>query len=416
MFDFDLIMTFAMMTLLFLRQIAIFKQPGKINYAPILLAIGTIGAMSHLLLHPEHNDVALLFRESLLPLFFGLLLFIIMNVMHQTVLRDENQRRIQELERFASEVEHIKKNIEASDVRLQSLSSTEHEIKQTLDRFSNIDFTSLKNIEENQHTFFSKFETIFEQQQSVLKSFENFTDEKLPDIDAVIHRHIDMLRIAEQDHYNHLKKAINVLLDENEALQNAFANIKVQAPPQPLISDEKLKVVVLKIDNLMQQVVHDFERQMISLRAQSESLSTSISESDSLMENIRKQEEVLMNELVLSSKHIKQMHDDSQKTGATLEPIVEMLDRVKAVQHDYIQAKERLDMLVDALQSVEEFQFEKMRDHIETLSTNLTEKIEQSLENLHKHYNIAHQDISKTVQELSTRARFAKSYKNDDQP
>jgi DNA repair exonuclease SbcCD ATPase subunit len=415
MFDFDLMMTFAIMTLLFLRQIAIFRQPGKINYAPILLGIGAIGAMSHLLLHPEYNDWALLLRESLLPLFFGLLLFIIMNVMHQTVLRDENQRRIQELERFTSEVEHIKKNIEASDVRLQSLSSTEHEIKQTLDRFSNIDFTSLKSIEENQHTFFSKFETIFEQQQTVLKSFETFTDEKLPDIDSVIHRHIDMLRIAEQDHYNHLKKAINVLLDENEALKNAFANIKVQVPPQPLISDEKLKAVVLKIDNLMQQVVHDFERQMISLRAQSESLSTSISESDSLMESIRKQEEVLMGELVLSSKHIKQMHDDSQKTGATLEPIVEMLDRVKAVQHDYLQAKERLDMLVDALQNVEAFQFEKMRDHIETLSVNLTEKIEESLENLHKHYNIAHQDISKTVQELSTRARFAKSYKNDDQ-
>ena len=416
MFDLDLMITFIIMALIFLRQIAIFKQPGKINYAPIILGIGAIGAMSHLLLYSQSGNVLLLFREALLPLFFGLLLFMVMNIMNQTVLRSENQKRIRELERFTSEVEHIKKNIEASDIRLKSLNSTERDIKQILERFSNIDFTAIKNIEENQHTFFAKFETIFEQQQQVLKTFETFSNEKLPDIDAVIHRHIDILRIAEQDHYNHLKKAMNTLLDEKKELKSALADINIEMPLQPLISDAKLSEVVLKVDNLMQQVVNDFERQMILLRAQSEGLATAIAESDSLMQSIRKQEEIMMRELLHSGKYLKQMHEDSQKTSEALEPMLEMLERVKSVQNDYLKAKERLDMLVDALQSVEEFQFEKMREHIEALSADLSEKIDTSLENLHKHYNIAHQDISKTVQELSTRARFAKSYKNDDQP
>ncbi len=413
MFDMDLLITFVLMGLIFLRQIAIFKQPGKINYAPILLGIGAIGAMVHLLLNPEYEDFYLLFRQALLPLFLGLVLFIFMNIMHQTVLRGENQHRIEVLERFILEMAHIKKNIEASDVRLQSLSATERDIKQILDRFSHIDFTSLKNIEENQHTFFQKFETIFEQQQAVLKTFETFTNEKMPDIDAVIHRHIDLLRIAEQDHYNHVQKGMAALMANHNELTERIATLKLDTPA-PLINDVKLKEVVLKIDTLMQQIVNDFDRQMVSLRAQSEGLSTAIAESDSAMQSIREQEELLMSELLVSTKHVKEMHDSSGSLGDIYAPLLELTERVATISGDYSAAQRRLDVLAEALQSVEEVQIEKMREHIETLSDTLTQKIDESLENLHQHYNIAHKDISKTVQELSTKAKMARSYQSED--
>ena len=43
MFDIDLLIAFAFMALLFLRQISILKQPNKINYASLIIIIGTIG-------------------------------------------------------------------------------------------------------------------------------------------------------------------------------------------------------------------------------------------------------------------------------------------------------------------------------------------------------------------------------------
>lgn len=414
MFDMDLLITFGLMALLFLRQIAIFKQPGKINYAPLLLGIGAIGGIIHLLLHPDHTDFYLLFREALLPIFFGLILYIFMNIMHQTQLRNESQHRIDILSRFASEVEHIKKNIEASELRLQSLNMTEQEIKRTLDKFSNIDFTSLKNIEDNQHTFFQKFETIFEQQQEVLKSFETFSNEKLPDIDNVIHRHIDMLRIAEQDHYNHLQKGITTLIDGKNQLISTIEHVKIDIPEQPLISDAKIKEVVLKTDNLLQQVVNDFERQMVSIRAQSEGLATAMAESDSLISSIREQEEVMMSQLLLSSKRMQELHDQGGEIRQIYEPLSQVTERIAEIEADYLKSKNRLDTLADALQSVEEFQFEKMRSHIETLSETLSSKIDESLNTLHEHYNIAQKDITNTVQELSTKAKLARSYQSED--
>ena len=139
----------------------------------------------------------------------------------------------------------------------------------------------------------SYYETLFEQQHKVLQSFEDFTNEKMPDIDAVIHRHIDILRIAEQDHYKHLQKALTTLMESDKSLHESIGLLK-NSGPAPVISEAKLKEVVLKVDNLLQQVVNDFERQMISLRAQSEGISTAMAESDSLIGSIRDQEETMM--------------------------------------------------------------------------------------------------------------------------
>jgi hypothetical protein len=409
MFDLDLLITFAFMAVLFLRQIAIFKQPNKINYSPLLLGIGAIGAMTHLLLNPDHENFYLLFRESLLPLFFGLLLYIVMNILHQTQVGIENQQRTDILSRFAVEVEHIRKNIEASDVRLQSLNTTEQEIKHIIQKFSNIDFTSLKNIEENQHTFFQKFEAVFDQQQEVLKKFESFTDEKMPDIDSVIHRHIDMLRIAEQDHYNHIQKALSTLISDKKELLGAVESFKNSAPSHGL-SDTKIREVVLKTDHLLQQVVNDFERQMISLRAQSEGIATAMSESESLVGDIREQEEMMMSQILLSSQRMDELQKQSADIRNVYEPLLELMERISEIKEDYSEAKEQLSLLAQALQNVEEVQFESMREHIENLSQTLSSKIDDSLDNLHEHYNIAQKDITKTVQELSSKAKMARSY------
>ncbi len=406
MFSVDLLISFVLMGLLFLRQIAIFKEPNKINYSPLLLGIGAIGSMAHLLLDPSHSDFYILFREALLPMFFGLLLYIIMNILHQTQVGIENRQRSDILSRFAIEVEHIKRNIETSDIRLNSLYDTELEIKHILENFSNIDFTSLKNIEENQKIFIEKFENIFQRQDEVLKTFDTFTQEKMPDIDAVIHRHIDILRIAEQDHYNHLQKSI-------DKITNQIDEIK-EIEPKVMIGEEEIKEVVLKIDNLLQQVVTDFERQMISIRAQSEGISTAMSESDNLVGKIREQEELIMSQLLLSSQGMTKLLEYGDKIEDIYRPLLELTDRLTDIKRDYINAKEELDGLSTALQNVEGFQFEKMREHIENLSQTLSEKIEQSLNNLHEHYNIAQKDITKTVKELSSKAKIAHSYKSED--
>jgi chromosome segregation ATPase len=222
-----------------------------------------------------------------------------------------------------------------------------------------------------------------------------------------------LLRIAEQDHYNHIKKALLIISNDNKEIHKSFHKIE-NTKSQTVISDDKIKEVILKTDNLLQQVVTDFERQMISLRAQSEGIATAMSESDNLVGNIREQEELIMSQLLLSSQRMSELHEKSAEVKNIYEPLTELIQSIKEIKADYTDARNQLGMLTDSLQSVEEFQFEKMREHIENLSDTLTDKIEQSLENLHEHYNIAQKDITKTVKELSSKAKMAQSYKGDE--
>ena len=80
MFANDLLLSFAFMAILFLRQIFILRQPNKINYAPLMVGIGLISSIVHFIIHPEVTDFVLLVRESLFPLLVSLLLYIVMNI------------------------------------------------------------------------------------------------------------------------------------------------------------------------------------------------------------------------------------------------------------------------------------------------------------------------------------------------
>jgi len=84
MYESDLLLAFSFMALLFLRQISILKQANKINYAPLMVGIGAISSIVHFIIFPDQKEISLLLRESLLPLLVSLLLYIVMNILHQT--------------------------------------------------------------------------------------------------------------------------------------------------------------------------------------------------------------------------------------------------------------------------------------------------------------------------------------------
>ena len=111
MFESDLLLAFAFMAVLFLRQIAILKRPNKINYAPLMIGIGAISTLVHFIIHPDTSNVILLFRESLFPLLVALLLYIVMNIMHQTQV-SENARHQEEFSKvLVKELSELKEFI-----------------------------------------------------------------------------------------------------------------------------------------------------------------------------------------------------------------------------------------------------------------------------------------------------------------
>jgi hypothetical protein len=83
MISLDLLVSIVVMSLFFLRHTAVYKDPNKINYTPVVLALGIIGGLLHFILSGGMD--ANVVKESLLSFGFGITLSAIMSVMSQTV-------------------------------------------------------------------------------------------------------------------------------------------------------------------------------------------------------------------------------------------------------------------------------------------------------------------------------------------
>jgi chromosome segregation ATPase len=412
MFGLDFIITFALMGLLFIRQVMIFKDPNKINYAPLLLGIGGIGAIVHLLLHPETENFVMVFRESLLPFFGGLMLFVIMNILQQTKQREMNLLQHEVTQRMMTQVGQLKEYITVLEENQHLISEQEETMRNEMKLVFQNEKESLQRIQKNQENFVDKIEAIIAHQEEALQNFENFTHKELPDIDNVIHRHIDMLRISEQDHFNQIKQALKQRPEQSDMKEEMAALHKSLNALIPAFKSAASDIVA-DVNDDVNAMIRNFAQQLSALRSQSDAIATTLNEDETLLESVKEQSQMLMKQMVLSAKQMDEVLNESSRVKELFEPLHELTEKLSSVHSDYISAKLQLDRLSVTLQNVEIEQLDKMRLQIDTIAEELSSKIESSIAQLHEHYHIAEKDISKTVQELATRVKMQKSYTSD---
>ena len=410
----DFLVTYSVMGLLFLRQVAIFKQPNKINYAPLLLGVGAIGSMMHLLLHPENGDLLLLLRESLLPLFAGLMLFIVMNILQQARQHRYMQSQQEFTHKLMDQVAALQTYIGKLEVNQHLISAKEDSNRDKLGDVFEAELQALAAIQENQRHFVSKIASIMEQQETLFKRLETFTQKEIPDLDNVVHRHIDMLRIAEQDHFNQLKQALKSLGEApHENGEKALLAIESAVAKLEKVHLEGAAAMTARAGREFEQLSADLSRRLNLLKSQSESFSTALSEDENLLRELRNQSELVMKQMLLSAKSMDEIVGSSERIRDLYAPLQGLIEEVENVHGDYVKAKVQLETLAASLENMDALQVEQMRRQIEALSENLSERIDNSLEKLHEHYHIAQKDISQSVKELSSRAKLQQSYRVD---
>jgi archaellum component FlaC len=153
-----------------------------------------------------------------------------------------------------------------------------------------------------------------------------------------------------------------------------------------------------------------FEKQIISLKAHSEGVRTSLYEGENILDGIREQSEMIMKQMVLSSKKMDEL--ESKNSGlhdiySTVKDLVKDIENIKA---DYVKSQSQLSMIAQDMKISEAEQIEAMKKQIESLGKILTQKIDDSLEKLHEHYHIAGEDITQSVQMLAKKAQLQKGY------
>ena len=412
----DFLVTYGIMGLLFLRQILVFRQPNKINYAPLLLGVGAIGSMVHLLLHPETDNFLLLLRESLLPMFAGLMLFIVMNILQQARQHRHLQTQQEFTQKLIDQVESLQSYISKLEANQQLLSEKEDSTRDRMGDIFESERRALETIIENQQRFVGQIGSIFDRQEELLGQLETFTHQEMPNLDSVVHRHIDMLRIAEQDHFNQLKNTLTTLREhpsENEEAPQLLHAIESALVKLESLHRNGAAAIGRGVASEVERLVTEISRSLGTLKSQSESFSLALKENEHLLHELRSQSELVMKQMVVSAKSMDGIVDSGERVLELYTPLEELVASVERTHGDYVKAKAELEALARAMQHMDDEQMQRLREQVETLSQRLNERIDSSLEKLHEHYHIAQKDISQTVKELSSKAQLLRSYSSE---
>jgi len=410
MFSGEQLLSFLFMALLFLRQISILKQPNKINYAPLMVGIGAISSVVHFIIHPNTQDVILLLRESLFPLLVSLLLYIVMNILHQTQQTEIAKSQTEFSKVLVEQITELKEFMLELENRMGSVQQTDREAQEEIRVKFIEDIKILHTIQANQKEFLTKFDEMQIWHKDVSKEFEKFTNVQMPHLDDIVHEHIDILRIAEQDHYNKLNSTLEKAVASRGELSEDMDDLKENLQSMKAISDTIAKSITKHTLQQLSGVTKSFESEIVALKSHSEGVKTSLYESESTLATIRTQSEMIMKQMILSSKKMNDLEAKNSGLHDIYSTMNELMKEMEVVKADYVKSQSQLSIIANELKSSEREQVQTMQEQIDTLGETLTKSIEESLSKLHEHYHIADDDITQSVQMLAKKAQLQRGY------
>lgn len=410
MFATDLLISFGFMALLFLRQIIILKRPNKINYAPLMIGIGAIGTLIHFILHPDTSNIVLLMRESIFPLLVAMILYIIMNILHQTQVSENARTQEEFIKVLVSEITQLKAFIlEIEEKMMHSQESERQSQEEIRQKFKN-DIRALDTIQENQTKFIDKFKEMEEWHKDVSKGFDYFSEVQLPELDNVVHKHIDILRVAEQDHYNKLTTLLEKAVESRGDISEEIVELKANLESVKNISDEIAHTITKQTISELSSVTKAFESQILSLKSHSESVSTSLYESEQTLGTIRSQSEIIMKQMVLSGQKMSALEKQNSSLHDLYSTLKEIILEVESIKSDYVKAQSQLETISHDIASSKDEQILALKAKIDMLSETLSTKIDDSLEKLHEHYHITGGEITESVKMLAKQTQLKNGY------
>lgn len=409
MFSIDLLVTIAIMSLLFLRHTSVYKDPNKINYTPVVLALGVLGGFIHLVF--STMDVSS-FKEALLTISVGLVLYAIMSIMTKTLsvmtINEDRLRTSNGLDQLNSLVASFASLKESLDLVTQMESSTHEQIRNVLKE----EIDALNVIQSTQKLFVSKIEALLAQQQSAMEKFEDFTLSELPSLDNVVHRHIDLLRVAEQDHFNQLKNVVRVSCDEQKEVHTQLSEI--QETLRKVFYHQTPEHTITILQKELDRIVHEFDHHIQTLGSKSEAIVSAIQENDAVIKNSREESEMIMRQMVLSSKQMKEMTIHSKELSDSLKPLSQLFASSEMLHAEFQNARGRLSELIVTLEAYERQEYRAVRQSLEEVAQKAITQMELLVQNIQKHEKLPLIE-TKNVQELASKVKLHKSYLGENQ-
>jgi len=409
MFDADLLVAFAFMGALFLRQISIYKEPNKINYAPLMIGIGAISATLHFITHPEATQTLLVLKESLFPILVSLILFFIINILHQTQVWDDAKMQQEFTKALIEELRELKEfSAELEKRMILSQQEDRESQEQQREKFRH-DIKILDAILENQNRFLEEFEKLQTWHEDVSKSFENFTEVQLPSLDDVVHKHIDIFRVAEQDHFNKVKATLEKTLHTKEGIAKEINELRGDIQEIGTMAQTIAKTITKQTLEQLVDILRPFEKELLTLKSHAEGVNTSMYESENKLGSIREQSEMIMKQMLLSSKKMSELQTQNSSLHDVFMMMRELIKDVESVRFDYGQSFSQLHILLKEFQELQTSQTEKNRVETEAFLATLKSELDETLQKI----SVQNEDtdmLSSNLKFLSKQAQLKNRY------
>ena len=208
--------------------------------------------------------------------------------------------------------------------------------------------------------------------------------------------HIDILRVAEQDHYKKLQTLLNEALENKFNFADDIREFKMKLEELKLIANEVSNRIVSQTLNKMSDVTKAFENEILLLKSHASSIDTSLSEGETILVNIKNQSEMIMKQMILSSKKMKELEDKTNNLSSLFLKFGTVIDDVESIKSDYIKSQSQLSNIVQDMEYSTTKELSMMN-----------KKIDEALEKIDNY-------STKNVNLLAKKAQLKKGYANLD--
>lgn len=397
---------------LFWRQLVVFKLKAKINYAPLVLIVGLISSVSVFVFSIGSGDLKSDIQYALLPLLISLLFYMVMYIMFQLKLSSAKAETQAHEKLLATLISDIKEYFGVLNDKLSAIESTDAKTLDAVQMALKNELSVFTRLSSQQEMLSSKLEQMYIQEESALLNIRSFLEKEIPDLDTVVHRHIDILRIAEQDHFNKLH-TILTSMNSNSAVsevREAFVTVHKRLDKMEENYEKSAEMVALEVKQSLLSTVQSMSKELTHAKQLSESLSLSTQEYEVKLHELHKYASQLLQKSDTIHESMEDTYTQSQKIRPVYASLNELVSRLMDIYGEYKHAKKELHVLASELGNAEERHFEIMDKKIDVLGENIHKKIEASLYELKEHYHIADRDVTSTVKTLAAKAQLQKTY------
>ncbi len=374
MLDIYMYISFFLMGIIFLRQIAIYKQPNKINYAPLILGIGAIASVLHFIIADESHSLLFVIKGSFIPFLVALMLFVIMNIMHQTQHAEEKKMQQESTQLLLGRLGELEEALDSLEHNMQEYALQEERTREAFSKKLNEDLEKLSELLHNQHRFMDRFSELEKWHTQLQELFINFTEFKLPELERVVHSHIEMLQISNKEHFERIQSYLEAVLGTRETIAKELQAVVHETESIRQASQKISNEIIQTVQKALHQSVQNTQQELQMLKSHLEALQTSLRESEQSLIRIKEHTHEAMDEIdeTLQTLHAeKAVQQEMTKGLHTLEK------ELQDVALEYARVTKELALEVENLLVSRKQLQEESKEFVERLAKRLDEVLQK---------------------------------------